>query len=193
VSEALNNIIQESIAAVEVAGRPIDTHAAAKYGISRILANAELTCMAVTEWFTGKVQGAIKRPGRLRGLLSPSEYVMASRAGMDGAEDITMLVPRQYDFWKDPFDLDDGYSLEGGTGKVVRTRNATMPDFEGFIRIRVKQNKADLRHLNRMRVTLERLRPFWANDPEMSYREACDLYVRQHGMPPKDEHDEDDD
>ena len=43
MSAALNDIIQESIAAVEVAGRPIDTHAAAQYGISKILAHAELT------------------------------------------------------------------------------------------------------------------------------------------------------
>jgi hypothetical protein len=190
---ALTNIIQESIAAVEVAGRPIDTHAAARYGISKILANAELTCMAVTDWFTDKVQGAIKRPGKLRGMLSPAEFVMARRAGEDGSADISMLVPRQMDFFDDPFGMDDGYSLEGGAGKVQRTRNATMPEFEGFIRIRVKQNKADLRHLNRMRVTLERLRPIWEVDPMMSYQEACDFYVRQHGMPPKDEPEEDDD
>jgi hypothetical protein len=192
VSTALTNIIQESIAAVEVAGRPIDTHAAAQYGVRKILANAELTCMAVTEWFTGKVQVAIKRPGKMRGLLAPSEFVMAHRAGEDGEPDITMLVPRQYDFWKDPFDLEDGYSLEGGTGKVQRTRNATMPEFEGFIRIRVKQAKDDLRHLNRMRVTLERLRPIWEVDRMMSYQEACAFYVRQYGMPtlPDDEDDD---
>ena len=129
--------------------------------------------MAVTEWFTDKIQAAIKRPGKQRGLLSTSEYVLATRAGRDDAEDITMLVPRQYDFWKDPFDLDDGYSLEGRTGKVVCTRNATMPQFEGFIRIRVGQAKADLRHLNRMRLTLERLRFIWEVDPMMTYQEAC--------------------
>lgn len=189
----LTNIIQESIAAVEIPGRPIDTRAAAKYGISKILADAELTCMAVTDWFTDKVQGAIKRPGKLRGMLSPAEYVFARRAGEDGAADITMMVPRQMDMFDDPFALEDGYSLEGGTGKVQRTRNATMPEFKGFIRIRVKQAKADLRHLNRMRVTLERLRPFWENDPMMTYEEACALYVRKNGMPPKAEDDGDDD
>jgi hypothetical protein len=187
----LTNIIQESIAAVEVAGRPIDTHAAARYGISKILANAELTCMAVTDWFTDKVQYAIKKPAK--GMLSPAEFVMAHRVGEGGPFGISMLVPRQMDFFEDPFGMDDGYSLEGGAGKVQRTRNATMPEFEGFIRIRVKQNKADLRHLNRMRVTLERLRPIWEVEPMMSYQEACDFYVRQHGMPPKDEPEEDDD
>ena len=60
-----------------------------------------------------------------------------------------------------------------------------MPEFEGFIRIRVKQIAADTRHLNRMRVTLERLRPVWEIDPEMTYEEACELYVRQYGMPPQ--------
>lgn len=179
----LTDIIQESIAAVEIAGRPIDTHAAARYGIRKILANAELNFMAVSEWFTGKVQYAIKKPSK--GMLSPAEYVFARRAGEHGDPDITTLVPRQMDMFDDPFGMDNGYSLEGGTGKVQLTRNATMPEFEGFIRIRVKQNKADLRHLNRMRVTLERLRPFWEVDPMMTYEEACGRYVRTHGRPPK--------
>jgi hypothetical protein len=187
VSTALNNIIQESIAAVEVAGRPIDTHAAAQYGIARILANAELNVMAVTEWFTDKIQAAIKRPGKLRGMLSSSEFVMATRAGMDGAEDITMLVPRQYDFWMDPFDLFEAHAVEGGTGDMQRTRNANLHEFDGFIRIRDKQIEADKRYANKMRRARERLGPIWINDPMMSYQEACTFYVRQHGMPPRDE------
>lgn len=189
----LTDIIQESIAAVEIAGRPIDTHAAARYGIGKILANAELTCIAVTDWFTKQLQVAIKRPGKLRGMLSPAEYVFAHRAGEDGDPDITMLVPRQMDLFDDPFGMENGYSLEGGDGLVQITRNATMPEFEGFIRIRIKQQKADLRHLNRMRVTLERLRPFWEVDPMMTYEEACGRYVRTHGRPPKPDDDEGDD
>jgi hypothetical protein len=179
----LTDIIQESIAAVAIAGRPIDTHAAARYGVRKILANTELTFMAVNEWYTGKVQSAIKRPAK--GMPSPAEYVFARRAGEDGGPNITMLVPRQMDMFDDPFGMENGYSLEGEVGKVQLTRNATMPEFEGFIRIRVKQNKADLRHLNRMRVTLERLRPFWEVDPMMTYEEACGRYVRTHGRPPK--------
>jgi hypothetical protein len=183
----LTDIIHESVAAVEIQGRPIDTHAAAKYGITKILANAELTYMAVSEWFTTKIQAYLAGKGKKRGVPSAAEYVMATRAAVGDDEAITMLVPRQYDFWKDPFDLKDAHMVEGGTGKMQRTCNATMYEFDGFIRIRDKQTEADIRYANKMRRTRERLTPTWENDPMMTYREACEIYVRQHGMPPDDE------
>src|SRR5687768_14942275 len=105
----LTDIIHESIAAVEVAGHPISTHAAAKYGVAKILNDAELTYTAVLEWLTVKIQAAIKRSTRRAGLLDPREYVMAHRAGLDGAAGITMVVPRQGDLFIDPFELNDGH------------------------------------------------------------------------------------
>lgn len=185
----LTNILAESVAAVEIRGRPIDTHAAAKWGITKILANAELTYMAVSEWFTKEIKAFIAGK-RKKELNTPAEYVMATRAGENGQGDVTMLVPRQYDFWKDPFDLNDAYSQEGGNGQMVRTRFATEEDFLGFIRIRDKQIEHDLKHANRMRRTHQRLAPIWANDPMMTYEEACEIYVRQNGVPPKEEDDE---
>ena len=179
----LADIIHESIAAVEVAGRPISTHAAAKYGVARIIADAELNYPAVLEWLTVKIQAVIKRSTRRAGLLDPREYVMAHRAGLEGAEGIAMIIPRQGDLFIDPFELNDGHMLEGGTGEMHRTRYATMPDFEGFIRIRDKQIAADIKYANKMRRARERLTPIWSVDPMMTYREACDFYVRQHGMP----------
>ena len=186
----LADIIHESIAAVEVAGRPIRTHEAAKCAVKRILANAELTCMAVTEWFTDRVQAFLKG-GKRRGLPSAAEYVMATRAGSDGGADISVLVPRQRDFWMDPFDLFDAHKVEGGNGDMQRTCNANLYEFDGFIRIRDKQTEADIRYANKMRRTRERLTPTWENDPMMTYREACEIYVRQHGMPPLED-DQDD-
>lgn len=186
----LTDIIHESIAAVEVAGRAIDTHEAAQYGIAKILANADLTYMAVAEWFTTKIQAHLSK-GKRRGLASPAEYVMATRAGTDGIADLTMLVPRQYDFWKDPFDLKDAHMVEGDTGKMHRTCNANLYEFDGFIRIRDKQTRADIKYANRMRRARERLTPIWEVDPMMTYREACEFYVRQHGMPPQDDEDDD--
>jgi hypothetical protein len=186
----LTNIIHESVAAVEIAGRPIDTHAAAKYGITKILANAELTYMAVSEWFTTKIQAYLAGKGKKRGVPSPAEYVMATRTAEEGGEDVTMLVPRQYDFWKDPFELKDAHMVEGDTGKMQRTCNANMYEFDGFIRIRDKQNEADRRYADKMRRTRERLTPIWSVDPMMTYREACEFFVRQHGMPAQDEEDE---
>jgi len=186
----LADIIHESIAAVEVAGRPIRTHEAAKCAVKRILANAELTCMAVTEWFTDRVQAFLKG-GKRRGLASAAEYVMARRAGADGGADITMLVPRQYDFWLDPFKLFDAHKVEGGVGMMQITRNANLYEFDGFIRIRDKQIAADIKYANKMRRARERLTPIWSVDPMMTYREACDFYVRQHGMPPLED-DQDD-
>jgi hypothetical protein len=149
-----------------------------------------LNVMAVTEWATVKIQAYLKGGRGKRGMPSPAEYVMATRAGVDGGEDITMLVPRQYDFWKDPFDLFDAHMVEGGTGEMQRTCNANLYEFDGFIRIRDKQAEADLRYANKMRRTRQRLTPTWENDPMMTYREACEIYVRQHGMPPKDEDDD---
>jgi hypothetical protein len=188
----LTDIIQESIAFVEVPGRAIQTHAAAQYGVSKILLDEALTYGAVLEWFTGKIQAAIKRNTKRSGLASPLDYVMAHREGVGGAADITMMVPRQGDLFIDPFGLNDGYLCEGGTGEMHRTRYSNMLDFEGFIRIRDKQIAADTRHANRMRVTLERLRPDWSNDPMMTYEEACALYVRKHGMPPRPDDEGDD-
>lgn len=185
----LADIIQESIAVVEIAGRPINTHLAAKYGVSKILADAELTCMAVTEWFTERVQAFLKG-GKRRGLPSAAEYVMATRAGVDGGADITVLVPRQRDFWMDPFDLFDAHKVEGGNGEMQRTCNANLYEFDGFIRIRDKQIAADIKYANKMRRARERLTPIWSVDPMMTYREACDFYVRQHGMPADEDDDE---
>lgn len=187
----LTNILAESVAAVEIRGRPIDTHEAAKYGISKILANAELTYMAVSEWFTKEIKGFIAGK-RKKDMAAPAEYVMATRKGENGEADIIMAVPRQYDFWKDPFVLNDAYSQEGGNGKMVRTRYATEDDFLGFIRIREIQIKNDQKHANKMRRTHQRLAPYWANDPMMTYEEACAFYVRQHGLPPTDEEEEGD-
>lgn len=180
----LADIIHDSIAAVEVAGRPISTHAAAKHGVARILADAEMTYTAVLEWLTVKIQVAIKRSTQRVGLLDPREYVMAHRAGMEGAGEPAALVPRQGDLFIDPFKLNDGHMLEGGSGEIHRTQNATLYDFEAFIRIRDKQIAADIRYRNRLARTLERLRPIWEVDPMMTYEEACGRYVRQHGMPP---------
>jgi hypothetical protein len=178
----LTDILHESIAAVEVPGRPIDTHSAARHAVNKILANFELNVMAVTEWATVKVQSYLKT-GKRRGLASAAEYVMARRAGENGADDITMLVPRQRDFWMDPFKLFDAHKIEGGAGLMQMTENATMPEFKGFVGIRDKQIAADIKYRNRMARALERLTPIWSVDPMMTYREACDFYVRQHGMP----------
>jgi hypothetical protein len=187
----LADIIHESIAAVEVAGRPIRTHEAAKYAVKRIIANFELNVMAVTEWSTVKVQAYLKG-GRRRGMPSAAEYVMATRAGSDGGEDVTMLVPRQYDFWMDPFKLFDAHMVEGGAGEMQRTCNANLYEFDGFLRIRDKQIAADIKYANKMRRARERLTPIWSVDPMMTYREACDFYVRQHGMPPQEDDGEED-
>jgi hypothetical protein len=187
----LSNIIQKCVAAVEVPGRTIKIHRAVELAVPMILADPDTTKHAVREFATVKVRQSISA-GVRKALDAPSGFVRAWKAGTDGREDIEVIIPRQGDLFIDPFDLEDGYSLEGGTGKVQRTRNATMPEFEGFIRIRVKQAKDDLRHLNRMRVTLERLRPIWEVDRMMSYQEACAFYVRQYGMPtlPDDEDDD---
>jgi len=75
----LSDIIAESIAAVEVPGRAIRTHEAAEYGFRKILADAELTAMAVRDWLTGKIQAAIKKGDR-RALKSPAEYVQSWRS-----------------------------------------------------------------------------------------------------------------
>jgi len=187
----LTDILHESIAAVEVPGRPIDTHSAARHAVNKILANFELNVMAVTEWGTVKVQSYLKT-GKRRGLASAAEYVMARRAGENGADDITMLVPRQRDFWMDPFKLFDAHKIEGGAGLMQMTENATMPEFKGFVGIRDKQIAADIKYRNRMARALERLTPIWSVDPMMTYREACDFYVRQHGMPPQEDDGEED-
>jgi len=187
----LTDILHESIAAVEVPGRPIDTHSAARHAVNKILANFELNVMAVTEWATVKVQSYLKT-GKRRGLASAAEYVMARRAGENGADDITMLVPRQRDFWMDPFKLFDAHKIEGGAGLMQMTENATMPEFKGFVGIRDKQIAADIKYRNRMARALERLTPIWSVDPMMTYREACDFYVRQHGMPPQEDDGEED-
>ena len=188
----LSDILAESVAAVEIPGRPIDTHAAAKYGVAKILANAELNCMAVTEWFIMKCQAFLKGGNKRRALPSAAEYVMAHRASADGGEGVTLLVPRQFDFFVDPFKLYDAHKVEGGDGRMQRTRNSNMYEFEGFLRIRDKQIEADIRYANKMRRTLERLRPIWVVDPMMTYEETCDLYIRQHGMPPEEDEDEED-
>lgn len=189
----LTDIIHESIASVEVAGRPISTHRAALYGVAKILDDAELTYSAVLEWLTVKIQAAIKRNTRRAGLLDPAEYVMARRDDGRGIADIA-IVPRQCDMFTDPFGLSDGHKLEGGNGEMHRTQNATLPDFEAFIRIRDKNITADIKYRNKLARTLERLRPIWEVDPMMTYEEACALYIRQYGMPPKDndEPDEED-
>jgi hypothetical protein len=187
----LTDILMESIAAVEVPGRPIDTHAAAQYGISKILANAELNFMAVSDWFTGKIQAYLGSKKK-RGMPSAADYVMAHRVGMDGGEDITMLVPRQFDLFIDPFDLKDAHMVEGDTGKMQRTRNANLYEFDGFILSRDKKIAADIKYANKMRRARERLTPIWSVEPMMTYEEACNFYVRQHGMPPKDEDESED-
>jgi hypothetical protein len=187
----LADIIHESIAAVEVAGRPISTHRAAKYGVAKILDDAELTYSAVLEWLTVKIQNAIKRSTRRAGLLDPNEYVMARREDGYGADAIT-IVPRQTDMFTDPFGLNDGHKLEGGSGEMHRTQNATLYDFEAFIRIRDKAIAADIKYRNRLTRTLERLRPVWEVDPMMTYEEACAIYVRQYGLPPKDDDESED-
>src|SRR4051812_31226729 len=112
----LSDIIAESIAAVEVPGRAIRTHEAAEYGFRKILADTELTAMAVREWLTVKIQTAIKKSTKRSGLQSPLEYVQAWR-GMGSGSEITMLVPRQGDLFIDPFKLNDGYALEGAPEK----------------------------------------------------------------------------
>jgi hypothetical protein len=186
----LTGILMESIAAVEIPGRAIQTHEAAKYCVKKIMANFELNVMAVTEWSTEKIGAFLKGGQKKRGMPSAAEYVMATRAGEDGCSDITMLVPRQYDFWKDPFELFDAHKVEGDNGLMQRTCNANLYEFDGFIRIRDKQIDADVKYANKMRRTRERPGPIWINDPMMTYKEACTFYVRQHGMPAPDE-DED--
>src|SRR5690349_7790614 len=134
----LADIIQESIAAVEVAGRPISTHAAARHGVAKILSDVELTYTAVFEWLAGKIQSAIKRSTRRAGLLDPKEYVMARREDIRGADAIT-IVPRQADFFMDPFGLNDGHKLAalpdapalaaecGGGRAVFRNMRCSFP------------------------------------------------------------------
>lgn len=180
----LSDILAASVASVEVPGRAIDCHAAAKYGVNQILKSVDLTRMAVTEYMLIQLKTFLGGRRR-RAVLSARDYVLATRVGADGEEDITAMVPRQGDLFIDPFGLDAAHALEGGTGHMQRTENASMYEFQGFVRIRDKQIEADIRYANHLRVTLERLRPIWENDPVMTYREACEIYVRQHGMPPQ--------
>jgi len=118
---------------------------------------------------------------------------MAHRASENGGPGITAMVPRQGDLFIDPFKLRNGYVLEGGTTEMKRTRYLTQPEFRGRRRIRRKSWVADGKHLNLLDTVDEMLAPVWDNDPQMTYEEACDIYVRQFGMPDlPDEDDEED-
>jgi hypothetical protein len=158
------------------------------------MADAQLCAIACQDWLLRQAQSFIRgRNGKRRATLQAAEYVMARRAGEGGAADITMMVPRQGDLFIDPWNLKDGHSLEGGTGHMHRTRHATYYDFQGFLRIRDKAIEADIKYRNRMRRAMEHLGPIWVNDPMMTYEEACNLYVRMHGMPEEEGDDESED
>jgi hypothetical protein len=185
----LSNIIADSVASVEVPGRTIRVHHAVELAVPKILADPELNKTAVREYTTIKVRSCVSTTAR-KALDAPAGFVMASRQEADG-QTITAMVPRQGDLFIDPFGLKAGYSLEGGIGDMKRTEDLTQPEFRGVIRIRVKQHHADGRHIAKLSTTDTRLAEFWDNDPEMTYREACDLYVLKYGLPPKVEDLED--
>jgi len=76
---------------------------------------------------------------------------------------------------------------------MKRTRYLNQREFRGVIGIRIKQHHADGRHIAKLSTTDARLAEFWDNDPEMTYEEACALYVRKYGEPPQDADDEGED
>jgi hypothetical protein len=186
----LSNIIQKCIAAIEEPGRTIKIHRAVELAVPMILADPDTTKYAVREFVTVQVRRSISSGAR-KALDAPSGFVRAWKAGVDGREDIEVIIPRQGDLFIDPFGLNEGYSLEGGIGEMKRTRYLNQPEFRGVIGIRIKQHHADGRHIAKLSTTDDRLAEFWDNDPEMTYEEACDFYVRHHGMPPLPDEDED--
>jgi hypothetical protein len=186
---SLSNIIQRCIAAVEVPGRAIKVHHAVEHGLGLILADTELNVMAVREWLTDKISRALS--GKRRKLaVAPPEYVRVWSAAANGGVGAAVVIPRQGDLFIDPFQLDEAYKLEGGNVEMKRTRYLTQRDFRGVIGIREKQHIADTKHLGRLRNTYTRLQPYWDIDPEMTYEEACALYVRHNGMPPDDDEED---
>ena len=186
----LSDMVQKCIAAVEVPGRTIKIHRAVELVVPMILADPDTTKHAVREFATVKVRQSISA-GVRKALDAPSGFVRAWKAGTDGNEDIEVIIPRQGDLFIDPFGLNEGYSLEGGIGEMKRTRYLNQPEFRGVIGIRIKQHHADGRHIVKLSTTDARLAEFWDNDPEMTYEEACALYVRKYGAPPKDDGEED--
>jgi hypothetical protein len=180
----LSNIVSKCIASVEVPGKAIKIHHAVELGVPMVLADPDLNKTAVREYLTIKCKASIANNNR-KELAAPSGMVLAQRVGLNGEPDLQAYVPRQGDLFIDPFDLNAGYSLEGGTSEMKRTEYLTQPEFRGVIRIRVKQHHADGRHIAKLSTTDDRLAEFWDNDPEMTYAEACALYVRKYGMPPK--------
>ncbi len=180
----LSNIVSHCVASVEVPGRTIKVHHAVELAVPLILADPELNKTAVREYATIQVRKCVATTAR-RSLEAPAGFVMARREESNGAPAIEAYVPRQGDLFIDPFELNAGYSLEGGTGEMKRTRYLNQREFRGVIMIRVKQHHADGRHIARLSTTDDRLAEFWDNDPEMTYEEACSLYVRKYGMPPR--------
>jgi hypothetical protein len=187
----LGDIVQRCIAAVEVPGYSIKVHTAVEHGVPLVLADRDTTLMAAREFLTIKIKAAIGTRGR-KAERHQAEYVQAGRAGRDGAPPALVSVPRQMDLFDDPFDLREGYVLEGGTVEMKRTRYVTQREFAGLIRLRRKSWTADGKHLDRLAKVYDTLRPIWDIDPEMTYEEACAIYVRQYGQPdlPPDDGDE---
>lgn len=190
----LGNIVSRCIASVEVPGKSIKIHHAVEMAIPMVLKDPEITVMAVRECLTVKCKAHVSGKAR-RALDVPGGFVRAWRADAEGKSSIEVIVPRQGHLFDDPFKLKDGYSLEDAVGEMVRTRYAVQREFRGFIRIRAKQHAADAKHIALLRNVDTKLAEFWDNDPEMTYEEACALYVRHYGQPdlPDDSDDESED
>jgi hypothetical protein len=178
---ALGNIVQRCISAVEVPGYAIKIHHAVEHGVPMVLADREINKMAVREFLTIKIKAAIGTKGG-RAERHEADYVMAHREDAAGGG-ISAMVPRQGDLFIDPFGLRDGYVLDGGAVEMKRTRYLTQPEFRGLRRLRRKSWVADGRHLKLLDDVDEMLAPVWDNDPEMTYEEACALFVRHYGRP----------
>lgn len=187
----LSNIVSYCVASVEVPGRTIKVHHAVELVVPMILADPELNKTAVREYATIQVRKCVATTAR-KALDAPAGFVLARRSEADGIPAMEAYVPRQGDLFIDPFDLNAGYSLEGGAGEMKRTEYLTQPEFRGVIGIRIKQHHADGRHISKLSRADARLAEFWDNDPEMTYAEACALYVRKYGMPDLPDDVEDD-
>jgi hypothetical protein len=187
----LTDIWDQSIAAVEVPGRSIKLHHAVEHAVPFILADQELTEVAVRGFSKREIEGRLC--GRRRkSAVARTELVEAWAEPVGGGDPVRLMVPRQGDLFLDPFQLHEAYALEGGSSERMRTRWLTQDGFRGAIRIRRKQHAADGKHLGWMEHVDGLLAPYWANDPLMTYEEVCAIYVRVNGMPELPDDDEED-